>query len=97
MNPIVPKTLITKTSYYYSDFHSHSDVYFTMHKLAVIHQHPEFYVDHISIILHSLDSSISFGTVRLLLAVPLTYDAFWAGDHMAVTVCFWDFDVYAAY
>jgi hypothetical protein len=58
-----------------------------MHKLAVVHQHPDFYVDHISVVLHSLDSTISFGTVRLLLKVPLTHDAFLAGDHMEVAVC----------
>ena len=82
------RTVITRTKYYYSDFHSYSDSYFTMHKLAVIHQHPDFYVDHIDIVLHTLDSTISFGTVRLLLEVPLTYSEFLAGDQIAVAVCF---------
>ena len=68
-----PRTVFAKTSYNYSYLHFQACYTFLMRRLAIIHQHPDLYVDYIQVALHTIDcgaDTVSFGTVRLSLEVP---------------------------
>ena len=69
-----PRTVIARTSYSFSYLHFQAyQHYFLMHRLAIIHQHPDLYVDYIQVALSVVDcgaDTVSFGTVRLSLEVP---------------------------
>lgn len=56
--------VVVKSTYSFACSHSYNDNIFSMSRICIFDQHPELYLDYISVTLTSL---ISFGTVAFIL------------------------------